>query len=256
MKKYLPCLFVLFCYFPGLECLAQKPADTAKIEEPLPPIRKFYVGSSMDGAILSMSSVTLNGATPSSLTEVARFSYFINWGFTFNFNLSRHFGVYTGIDLKNIGFIEHDNISGMTIKRRTYNVGAPVGVKIGNMGLKRWYFFMGGGADIPVNYKQKTYALRNQKQKFNEWFSDRTPQVMPYIFAGIAVNRGVTVKAQYYPNNFINPDFATNGTHPYAGYDVHISMLSLGISVPIKRYRPGMKIIKDKKESDTAQEHG
>jgi hypothetical protein len=46
---------------------------------------------------------------------------------------------------------------------------------------------------------------------------------MPYAFAGIAINKGFTFKAQYYPNNFLNPDFTTNGIKPYAGYDVQNS---------------------------------
>jgi hypothetical protein len=220
--------------------------DSLKVRKPLQPVRRFYVGSGMDGLLFSTANIK-NGT--SETNGKLRFSYILNWGFTFNLNLSRHLGIYTGIDIKNIGFIEE--IGGITVKRRTYNVGAPLGIKIGNMASKKPYFFMGGGVDVPVNYREKVFSVRNQKAKFNEWFSERTPQIMPYVFAGLALNRGVTLKVQYYPNNFLNPDFKKNGVMPYAGYDVHLEMLSLGMAVPIKRYHEGMRMIGDKKGKET-----
>jgi Outer membrane protein beta-barrel domain len=171
--------------------------------------------------------------------DVLRFTYGFNIGVSFNFNFSRHLGAYTGVDIKNIGFIEHND--GVTIKRRTYNIGAPVGIKIGNMAMRRTYVFFGGGVDAPFNYKEKHFQIRDQKTKFNEWFSDRTPAIMPYVFLGMAFKHGLTVKAQYYPNNYLNPDFTVNGVKPYAGYDVHLFMLSLGISMYYTKHHDMVK---------------
>lgn len=243
--KHLLSAAVLFSSLIALPAAAQTPANdsvkTKKVKVKL-PVRRSYIGSGMDAAIFSMADVK-NG------NSVVRFSYILNWGFTFNLNITRYLGIYTGIDVKNLGFIEKDN--GVTTKRRTYNIGAPVGIKIGNMALKKPYFFAGAGVDVPINYKEKSFTVRNQKTKFNEWFSERTPQTMPYIFAGVALHRGGTIKLQYYPGNFMNPEFTTNGTHPYAGYDVQIKMLSLGVAVPIKRYRPGMRLVGGKHPNET-----
>ena len=166
-----------------------------------------------------------------STTGTLRFSYFLNIGVTFNFNLSRHFGLYTGVDLKNIGYIDKEN--GLTVKRRTYNLGAPIGVKIGNMLPKKTYAFLGGGADVPLNFKIKSFSDRSEKTKSNEWFSDQTPHVMPYVFAGLAINHGITFKAQYYPGNFLNPDYTANSIEPYNGMEVHLRLFSIGYVLPV-----------------------
>lgn len=221
----------------GSSMATATPADTIGIA-PLPPVYKFYVGTSMEGPMLSGASIDHPGS-PSSGT--LRFSYFFNLGTTFNFNLSRHFGVFTGFDLKNIGFIE--NIDDRTIKRRTYNLGVPVGIKIGDMAIKHPYLFLGGGLDLPINYKEKSFPSsgRFHKTKFNEWFSNRTPHLMPYVFAGVALKHGLTLKVQYYPNNFLNPDFTDNNVprkKPYANYNVHLFALTVGMNVPTgKRHK-------------------
>lgn len=238
MKKS-PILLLFFISFLYPALSQARNTDTAS-SKPLPPLYKFYIGSSADAgifssAIIDKTPVFITGVGPQPAVRTygtLRFSYILNFGFTFNYNVSRHFGIYTGIDVKNIGFIE--KVSGTTIKRRTYNLGAPVGIKIGNMRAKRAYLFMGGGADLALNYKEKHFVIRNGKSpKFNEWFSERTPMIMPYAFAGFAFNRGITIKAQYYPNNFLNPGFITNaGATPYYGYDVQLFMVSVGMGVP------------------------
>ena len=242
LMKHLLLVTALFSLFFALPTAAKTTADDSvkvkKIKVKL-PVRRSFIGSGMDGALFSRTDLK-NGNSP------VRFTYILNWGFTFNLNITRHLGVYTGIDVKNIGFIEQ--AGGITTKRRSYNIGAPVGIKIGNLALKKPYVFFGGGIDVPVNYREKSFAIRNQKTKFSEWFSERTPQTMPYMFLGLAVNRGATLKLQYYPGNFLNPNFQQNGQKPYANYDVQIQMLSLGIAVPIKRYHPGMRLIGDKDE--------
>ena len=212
------------------------------------PLKKFYIGSGMDGAIFSTATIqhitpvcaTCQGMTTTNTTGTIRFSWFINMGITFNYNASNHFGIYTGIDMKNVGYIEQ--INAVITKRRTYNIGVPVGIKIGNMMPKRTYAFIGGGVDAPINYKEKSFQIRNQKTKFNEWFSQRTPAIMPYIFAGMSVYHGITIKAQYYPNNFLNPDFIDkNGSKPYFGTEVHLILLSVGYAIPVSDHHDLVK---------------
>ena len=205
------------------------------------PLRRFYVGSAMDGAMCSSASIqntaySIGGTNSFTFNKTAtvRFSYFINTGFTFNLNLGWHLGLYTGIDIKNLGFIER--AYGETIKRRTYNIGMPLGIKIGNMGPGRSYLFLGAGIDAPFNYKQKQFTDRYQKAKFNEWFSNATPEFMPYVFTGY-VRRKVSFKAQYYVNNFLNPDYSKANFIPNAGYNVHVFLLSIGFAVPLSKHK-------------------
>lgn len=203
-------------------------------------IPHFYLAGALDGAIFSTATIHHDGivydqATGNSVPEVntmgiMRFTYFVNLGFTFNFNLSKHIGLYTGIDIKNIGYIEQDN--GYTWKRRTYNVGTPLALKIGNMDMKGSYFFLGGGIDAAINFQEKMYKDRDNKQRINEWFSDRTPRTMPYVFAGVSFNHHITAKVQYYINNYMNTDYRDeNGNNIYYGTDVHLILLSIGFGM-------------------------
>jgi len=220
---------------------AQLPVtDTAK--KILPPVRKFYVGTALDGGIFSTALIkqtvtSLTNPPVQSTTNtigIIRFTYFFNFGVTFNLNFSRHIGIFSGIDVKNIGYIDKDN-GQETVKRRSYNIGAPLGIKIGNMVTKKPYVFLGGGIDLPFNYKEKTFVVRDEKTKFNEWFSQRTAATMPYVFAGFAINHGITFKVQYYPGNFLNPNYTNNGAQPYAGTTVNLILFSLGYAIPLSK---------------------
>jgi len=231
-------LFILFsnCLFVSAIFGKSAENDTGLIKKVLPPIQKFFVGNALDGAIFSTANIQNTTKTiygqPTTTTTMGtiRFSLVVNVGFTFNFNLGRHIGLYTGIDVKNIGFIEK-NEGGETVKRRTYNLGAPVGLKLGNMAARRGYIFLGGGMDMPFNYKEKSFAIRNEKTKTSEWFANNTPSLMPYVFAGMAISSGATFKVQYYPDNFLNTDYSNAGAKPYAGMDVHLILFSLGFNM-------------------------
>lgn len=235
-NKHLP-IFLVFPLFSAFSVSAKMPtADTAGMRKAAPPLQRFYIGGIMDGAIFS----TASGTSPDNTKiSTVRFTYGFNIGATFNWNLGRHFGVYTGLDLKNIGFIEKE--SDVTTKRRTYNLGVPVGIKIGNMSPKRMYVFFGGGADAPINYKEKTFTVRNEKTKYNEWFSKATPAIMPYVFAGIGLPHGMTLKAQYYPNNYLNPDYVYKGAKVNTGYDVQLMLFSLGFYINYSKHHDMVK---------------
>jgi hypothetical protein len=199
------------------------------------PVHHFYTGGGFDGAIFSTATMQRPGMKDNLGT--LRFSLFFNAGVTFNYDFNNKVGLYTGVDIKNVGFIE--KIDETTVKHRTYNVGVPLGIKFGNMKTKN-YFFAGAGIDVPFNYKEKEFESRSNKHKFNEWFSNRTPAFMGYVFAGLSVNPGVTVKVQYYLTNFMNSDYSEDlggGTYyPYAGYDIHLLMVSLGFNMHYSRH--------------------
>lgn len=201
------------------------------------PIQKVYLSTNLDGYILSSSLLEKAPATEAKLTT-PRLSGFLHMGFIANFDFTRSFGIYSGLNIKNIGFIEKYSVVDSTVKRRVYTFGIPVGIKIGKIDYGN-YVMLGGGVDFPFNYKEKGFVDRNDKDKFNEWFSDRTPAVMPYVFVGAHLRPGVAFKLQYYPTNFLNTDFVemnkTIATLPYKDYNVNLCLLTLGFDI---NYRP------------------
>lgn len=224
MRRLLYAVIILL-FFPATVAIAQHSADTVEVRPPRPPLDRFYIGNGLDGLMFSFANVNYPGF---EYFPVMRFSPFLNAGLTFNYNLTRNIGAFTGIDVKNIGFVVHD---GYVLKYRTYNVGVPAGIKLGNMLPRKTYIFFGGGLDFPVNYREKRFVLRAAKEKTTEWFSNRTPHMTPYLFAGVSFY-DITLKGQYYPLGFFNADYTDEkGVKRYASYDVHIYYLSLGCNL-------------------------
>lgn len=182
-------------------------------------IGKPYFGNSIDAVIFSTALID-NGGKQSLGTM--RFSGFFHIGFTYNYNFSKNIGIYTGLDLKNIGFIEKYSFNDMTVKQRVYAVGVPVGLRLGDI-KKRDYFFMGGGLDVAVHYKYKFWSNSQSKFKTNDWFSSNTELLLPYVFAGIGVS-GTTFKIQYYPTNFLSNSASYNP----ANAKVNLLLFSVG----------------------------
>jgi hypothetical protein len=210
--------------------------DSMKASIVPPPVGRWYFGGNFDGAIFS-SAVFERPGVRRTATPV-RFSA-IGIGTNFNYDFDEHFGIFTGVGIKNIGFIE--KIGDSTVKRRIYTAGIPIGVKLGNL-QKRHYGFIGGGFDFPINYREKGFVDRGNKTKFNEFWSDRVEWYQPYLFAGAAFGSGMTLKAQYYPGNFFNTSYENtfNGAkqQPYKGWRAQIFYITLGMDI---RHKTHMK---------------
>jgi len=191
----------------------------------------FKRSTNMDAAIFSTSVMQRPGN--STQLSTVRFTYFFNFGSTYNHNFNDHSGFFLGASIKNIGFIEKFGDS--TVKHRVYTIGVPVGLKFGNLSHHN-YFMVGGGLDLPFNFKEKGFVSRSHKTKLNEWFSARTPTIMPYVFAGFSVKPGITLKVQYYPGNFLNTSYTnSNGYKPYAGYNVNLLMFTIGADLNLMK---------------------
>jgi hypothetical protein len=138
-----------------------------------------------------------------------------------NVDFNKFIGLYTGLGIRNIGFITEDlyqNIGFLNIddthvdwnkntkiKRRTYSLGIPLAVKLGNLN-KDVFFYGGGEYEYTFHYKQKLFIDGN-KYKYPEWNSKRVNTWMPSVFAGIQFPRGINLKVKYYMENFLNPGF-------------------------------------------------
>jgi hypothetical protein len=225
MTKKTFTLIIILSFLANFYCQAQMPKR---------PTQKVYISTDFDIFLLSTSVLEKTGMD-TKLTPV-RFTAIPFLGFNVNYDFSNRVGLYTGLNIKNIGFIEKSKDPDSTVKRRVYTIGIPLGLKIGKIKYGN-YVILGVGADFPFNYREKGFTDRGNKTKFNEWFSDRTVRIMPYAFLGVHLNPVLTFKLQYYPSNFLNQDYKTSNTSggeikPYVAYNVSTILLTAGIDIP------------------------
>jgi hypothetical protein len=144
-----------------------------------------------------------------------------------NKDFSEKFGLYLGLSLSNVGFIY--DVDEFTRKKvRSYNLGIPVGVKIGNM--NGTYFYGGYAVEFPLNYKEKTFVNEEKEDKFNTWFSERTP-IQQYVMAGIQFPYGANIKFRYYFTDFYKQGYTDSSGQPYANFSGNAMVISLGLTL-------------------------
>lgn len=178
--------------------------------------------------VFSFSNVT-EGNT--SRDTRMRWSPVFNLGTNVHFDGGEYFGLYSGIGIKNIGFI-YQNENNNKELQRTYNLGIPVAIKIGR--LNKMFFYGGYQLEIPVHWKYKSWDSSDRsgaKTKVSQWFSDATPTIMHTVFAGVQLPKGLNLKFHWYLNNFVNPDYVRNGDAINADLDVQVFSISLVASL-------------------------
>jgi len=193
--------------------------------------KRIYTTSSGE-IIFSFADLTIGGNEESS---VMRFSPVVNIQNWVNVDYSKSFGAFSGLSIRNVGFIMDDPTnSSIRYKFRTYNLGVPLGIKIGNLDDK--FLFLGYELEIPIHYKQKTFINEDKEDKDTIWFSDRVNTINHSLMAGFQLPYGATLKFKYYLTNFFNKDYtATDDTgaqyKPYANSDVNIFYFSLSFGL-------------------------
>ncbi|MBX2895563.1 MAG: hypothetical protein KF763_08970 [Cyclobacteriaceae bacterium] len=186
--------------------------------------QRAYITS--DGEIiLGFANINNNGTEDSG---IPRFSMFFHGQTLAHFDQTNNFGLLTGISLRNVGFIT-DAGTDLRTKHRTYNVGLPIGIKVGDM--DGMYVYGGYELELPFNYKEKRFENDEKVSKFNTWFSRRTPAVYHTAFAGIRFPRGFSLRFKYYATPFFNKNFTVaDGSKPYQNLEVntfHIAFTSM-----------------------------
>jgi|SRR5688572_13513217 len=188
---------------------------------------KAYVTSGGE-LIFSFASLEQNGNSESS---ILRFSPVFNFQAMLNKDMSKNFGLFTGLALRNVGYITGDyadpsNSLSYKKKFRTYNLGIPVGFKVGN--LEKTFFYGGYEVELAFVYKEKTYEDGDKTDKITGWFSDRNELFQHGFLAGIQFPYGTNLKFKYYLSEFHNRDYTNNaGIKPYAGLKSNIYYFSL-----------------------------
>lgn len=192
--------------------------------------QKFYTTSSGE-LILSMAEIN-SGDLPAP-QNIVRFSPWFNLQTLGNVDFGKSFGMFFGLNVRNVGFIAKDNQTQVKKKYRVYDLGIPVGVKLGNMD---WFFVYGGYEfELPFNYKEKTFENEVKTEKFNVWFSNRVPTYYHSVFVGIQFPYGANLKFKYYLTPFHNTDFTEikEGVEikPYKNLEANVFYLALSFTM-------------------------
>lgn len=169
-----------------------------------------------------------------------RWAPIINLQGRYNYDLNESVGIFTGLGLHNVGYI-YDNYQERTTvvgemgnwykkKFRSYNIGLPFGVKIGD--LDNLFFYGGYEIEFPFVYKEKTFDQGDKIDSNVDWFSDRQEKFQHGFFAGVQFPYGFNVKFKYYLSEFHNQDYTqSNGVKPYSGLESHVMYFSVGYNL-------------------------
>ena len=214
--KILICLavFSLSC---TVQCFSQSKASPSKA----------YVTSGGE-LIFSLANIEKNGSSESS---TLRFSPVFNFQVMLNKDMSKNFGLFTGLAVRNVGYIISDytdpsNNLNYKKKFRSYNLGIPFGVKIGN--LDRTFLYGGYEIELAFAYKEKTYVDGDKTDKITGWFSDRNELFQHGFLVGIQFPYAANLKFKYYLSEFHNRDYTNNaGIKPYSALKTNIYYFSL-----------------------------
>jgi len=153
-------------------------------------------------------------ADSTDIKPVLRFSPVFNLQQQHHYDFSNRIGCYIGLGIRNVGLISHVNYdvfdSGngntinkeVTIKERSYSLGLPVALKLGDLD-KSIYFAIGGEAELMFAYKRKIID-GDTKRKNPGWFDDRTTLFNPSLFVEIKFAKGQYVRFKYYLLDFLN----------------------------------------------------
>lgn len=166
--------------------------------------------------------------------NVMRFTGWFHLQGNFNFDINSSFGLFAGLGLRNVGFIYNDRESGLKKKYRTYNVGIPVGFKVGQM--NHVLLFAGYEIEFPTNYKEKTFNNERKDDKFNIWFTKRVPALYNTLFVGVQLPYGIGLKFKYYLTNFFNESYTEVNqdgvsVQPYKDIDVRVFYFSVNFNL-------------------------
>lgn len=151
---------------------------------------------------LIFSQAQVKAADSIDVKSPLRFSGGFNLGEQFHVDLSRSFGMYTGLQLRNVGFIS--KIDTLRLKHRAYALGVPVALKFGKIDSKI-FLATGAEAEFMLNYKVKEFIRGKKVFKDSEWFSDKVEMFNPSVFLQINLGGWGNVKVKYYLKDFLKP---------------------------------------------------
>lgn len=222
--KYIPLLVLISIFFSiSLSAQETKSEDNYRVGKTY-----FSNEGEMIFSFANIESDSMN------FENILRWSPVFNLMGHLNHDFSKNFGLNIGLGFRNVGFITEIPGSENNLKKkyRTYNLGIPIGFKVGDLNQKNPFFlFAGYEIEMPFHYKEKTFEDGDKTDKITGWFSDRTERFTQSVYAGVQFPQGFSIKFKYYLNNFFNADYVYNqdgiNTKPFADVDVNVFYFSL-----------------------------
>ena len=144
-------------------------------------------------------------------TDVAnklRFTIVINLGQYWHVDFNNTVGIFSGIAVRNTGFIYDTPLPTKTI-RRVYTLGVPLAFKLGAFD-KHVYFLAGGEYELAFHYRARKWLSNSRdgtKYVDGEWFSSKSRLFVPSVFAGFQFPGGFNVKFKYYLQHILNEGY-------------------------------------------------
>ena len=191
---------------------------------------KLYSTSGWE-MIFSWADVNYNGDESGA---IMRWAPVLNIQGALNYDVAKSFGLFTGLAIRNVGYIYNNFVDreGYTVKKkfRTYNIGIPVGIKVGN--LDKLFIYAGYDFEFPFHYKEKTFKDESKTKDVQTFFSNRVEQFQHGIIVGIQFPYGANLKFKYYFSEFHNQGYTeSDGYMPYAGLKSNVLYISLNFSM-------------------------
>jgi hypothetical protein len=156
--------------------------------------------------LFQFADVELEGAN--IISKPPRYTCFFHLADYIHFDIIDNIGLYTGLAVRNVGFIYDEDIPQKTI-RRSYTLGIPIALKLGSF-KNHIYFFGGGEYELLFHYKAKRWLSTDRdgtKIKDTSWFSSKTERFVPSVFAGIQFPGGINVTFKKYIGDFLNKEY-------------------------------------------------
>jgi hypothetical protein len=184
----------------SLQIISAKAQEATPAQLNAAPINKWY---GMSGAQLIFSNGIVNEGN-TTLPNVLRFTCFFHIQRQYHYDFGKAFGIYTGISLINVGFINKlGDTYDATLKQRSYSIGIPLGLKLGNMPHGD-YIAAGAEGECMFAYKQKVLYNGNKYANNDDWFSAQHVNLFnPSAFAEIRLHSGAYIRFKYYLLNFL-----------------------------------------------------
>lgn len=153
------------------------------------------------------------------LATPTRFTCVFHYGQLAHLDLNNFVGLYSGILLRNVGFISNEVLPdpenvGSTfdakVIRRTYNLGVPIAMKVGSF-KDNFHIYFGGEYEWAFHYKEKYWKAHSRdgdKKKTTKWWPNQVSSFIPSAFVGVQFPKGINLKLKYYLDNMLNHEFS------------------------------------------------
>ncbi len=228
-------LFLLAGLLPAADLRAQ-----GFFEDPeRPDARTFYLTNGSEWMFTFPVLRITSDSVPPDQGGIVRFAPLLNPKVFIQWDLGAHVGFFSGIGIRNLGFIYDVPRSNERFKYRAYTVGVPLGIKLGRM--HEALVFAGCEVEVPFNYKEKRFANERKEDKFNVWFSNRTAPYFQNFMLGVQTGFALDIVLRYYVTNFHNTAYreVVDGVErrPYEGLNANLFCVSVGWGMHAGRKR-------------------